>query len=53
LRKKERPKKVPRKMGRRGELSLMKSLAVRVVVERGAMMTLMIIVMRRKMQMES
>jgi hypothetical protein len=36
-----------------GRLSLVRSLAVRVVVERGVMTTLMIIMMRRKKQMES
>ena len=50
---KEIPKRKHSKMRRRGRLILMRSLAVRVVVERGAMTTLMIIMMRRKMQMES
>ena len=35
-----------------GRLSLMSSFVVKVVVERGAMRTLMNIMMRRKMQME-
>ena len=47
------PKMTPSKMRRRGRLSLMRSLAVRVVVERGATRTLTIIMMRRKMQIET
>ena len=50
---KEIPKRTPSKMSQRGRLRLMRSLAVRVVVERGATRTLMNIMMRRKMQMES
>ena len=53
MRRKERPKSAPSKMRRWGRLSLMSSLAVRVVLERGATRTLTIIMMRRKMQMES
>ena len=43
----------PWKTRRWGRLSLMRSLAVRVVVERGAMTTLMVIMMKRKRQMEN
>jgi len=53
LRRKERPKRVPSKMRRWGGLSLMRSLAVRVVVEIGAIMILTAIMMRRKAQMEN
>ena len=52
LRRKKRPtKRAPWKMRWRGRLNLMRSLAVRGVVERGTMMTLTAIMMRRKMQM--
>ena len=40
-------------MRRRGRLSLMIPFAVTVVLERGAMTTLTVIMMRRKAQMES
>ena len=49
---KERPKRAPWKIRRRGRLSLMRSLVVRVVVERGAMTNFTAITMRRNMQME-
>jgi len=53
LRRKEMPKRVPWKMRRRGRLSLMRSLALMVVVERGAMTILIAIMTRRKPQMEA
>jgi len=53
LRRKERPKRVPSKMRRRGELSLMSLLALRLVVERGAKAVLANIMMRMKKQIES
>ena len=53
LRRKETPKRLPGKMIRWGRLSVMRSLAVRVVVEREAMTTLMNMMMSRKMQTET